>query len=115
MDERLQKALEFSNYSLTINNQKQNIKNRVAQLQTVHHMGGVFIANPETIAFVKVLLDMDRKDAIVVDTKENPVRIPKLSEFLEKLVDAYTSAMQEYDIQYEKIKKSRNIKKLMDW
>ncbi|SVE39218.1 uncharacterized protein METZ01_LOCUS492072, partial [marine metagenome] len=45
MDERLEKALEFSNYALTINNQKRNIRNRVAQLQIVHHLGGVFIAN----------------------------------------------------------------------
>jgi hypothetical protein len=26
MDERLEKALDFSNYALTINNQKRNIK-----------------------------------------------------------------------------------------
>ena len=53
MDERLEKALDFSNYALTINNQKRNIRNRVAQLQIVHHLGGVFIADHETIAFVK--------------------------------------------------------------
>ena len=45
MDERLEKALEFSNYTLTLNNQKRNIKNRVAQLQLVHHQAGVFIAD----------------------------------------------------------------------
>lgn len=115
MDERLQKALEFSNYTLTINNQKQNIKNRVAQLQTVHHLGGVFIANQETIAFVKTLIDLEHKDAIVVDTKQNPIRVPKLQELLEKLVGAYISATQEYEVEYEKLKKARNIKKLMDW
>ena len=27
MDERLEKALDFSNYALTINNQKRNIRN----------------------------------------------------------------------------------------
>ena len=45
MDERLQKALEFSNYTLTLNNQKRNIKNRVQQLQLVHHGSGVFVAD----------------------------------------------------------------------
>ena len=115
MDERLQKALEFSNYTLTLNNQKKNIKNRVAQLQTVHHLGGVFKADQETIAFVKTLIDLDYKDSIVQDTKENPIRIPKLSELLDKLVSAYISAMQEYEVENEKLKKARNIKKLMDW
>ena len=57
MDERLEKALDFSNYALTINNQKRNIRNRVAQLQIIHHLGGVFIANHETIAFIKTLID----------------------------------------------------------
>ena len=65
MDERLEKALEFSNYALTINNQKRNIRNRVAQLQIVHYLGGVFIANHETIAFIKTLLDMEKKTCLL--------------------------------------------------
>ena len=70
MDERLQKALDFSNYTATINNQKNNIKNRFAQLQLVHHIGGVFIANSDTITFVKTLIDMGHKSGII-DAKEN--------------------------------------------
>ena len=115
MDERLQKALEFSNYTLTINNQKKNVKNRVAQLQTVHYSGGVFHADPTTISFVKTLLDLEHPVVILVDVKENPIRINNPEEFLTKLLDAYTSAMQEYDVEYTKLKKARNIKKLMDW
>jgi hypothetical protein len=115
MDERLQKALEFSNYNLTITNQKRNIKNRVNQLQIVHHLGGVFLANPETISFVKTLVDLNHTSAIIIDTKENPISVNSLSEFLEKLVNAYISATQEYDVEYEKIKKARNIKSVMGW
>lgn len=115
MDERLQKALEFSNYSLTINNQKRNIKNRVQQLQIVHKNGGVFTADAVTIAFVKTLIDLEQKSAILIDTKENPVRVGNLEEFLDILVSAYTSATTEFEIEYEKLKKARNIKKIMDW
>lgn len=115
MDERLQKALEFSNYTLTLNNQKKNIKNRVAQLQIVHYNAGVFLAEPALISFVSFWINTDKKDLIVVDTRENPIRISKPTEFLEKLIDAYTSAMTEYEVGYEKLKKARNIKKIMDW
>jgi hypothetical protein len=115
MDERLQKALEFSNYSLTINNQKRNIKNRVQQLQMVHKNGGVFIADATTISFIKTLIDLGKTSTILIDTKENPVRISKLVEFLDILMSAYTSATTEFDIEYEKLKKARSIKKIMDW
>jgi len=115
MDERLEKALEFSNYALTINNQKRNIRNRVAQLQIVHYAGGVFIANHETISFIKTLIDMKHKKSIIIDSKNNPITVKSLNELLEKLMDAYTGATTEFDIENEKIKKSRNIKKIMDW
>jgi len=115
MDERLSKALEFSNYALTINNQKRNIKNRVAQLQIVHYLGGVFLANHETIAFIKTLMDLEHKSSIIIDSKQNPVNVKSLKELLDKLLNAYTSATTEFDIENEKLKKARNIKKVMDW
>tara|TARA_R110002167_G_scaffold53294_9_gene152964 strand:+ start:304 stop:651 length:348 start_codon:yes stop_codon:yes gene_type:complete len=115
MDERLEKALDFSNYALTINNQKRNIRNRVAQLQIVHYMGGVFLADHETIAFVKTLVDMKHKKFIVIDSKNNPITVKSVKELLEKLVGAYISATTEFDIENEKLKKARNIKTIMDW
>tara|TARA_R110000851_G_scaffold73809_1_gene162792 strand:- start:188 stop:535 length:348 start_codon:yes stop_codon:yes gene_type:complete len=115
MDERLSKALEFSNYALTINNQKRNIRNRVAQLQIVHYLGGVFLADHETIAFIKTLIDLEHKSSIVIDSKQNPISVKSLKELLDKLLNAYTSATTEFDIENEKLKKARNIKKVMDW
>jgi hypothetical protein len=116
MDERLQKALEFSNYTLTLNNQKRNIKNRVAQLQLVHYNSGVFVANHETIAFFSTLINLGKVSNIVVlDSKENPIKVVNLNELLEKLVNAYFSAMNEYDSENEKLRKARSIKQIMDW
>ena len=64
MDERLEKALEFANYRITLGNQKRTLKQRTLVLQTVHYANGVFHANPTTIAFVKTLIDLDKSDAI---------------------------------------------------
>ena len=115
MDDRLEKALEFANYRITLGNQKRTLKQRTQVLQTVHYARGVFFADPITISFVKTLVDLDKKEAIVIDTKDNPIPIDNLSEFLETLISAYTEASNAYKVQAEKIKKSRNIKSLMDW
>ena len=115
MDERLEKALEFANYRTTLSNQKRNIRTRMQVLQTVHHNAGSFVADERTISFVDALLNSKRKEAVIVDTKENPIEIEDLSEFKEKLLSAYTEASNEYKIQMDKIKKARDIKKIMDW
>ena len=114
MDERLQNALEFSNYSVTIANQKKNIKNRVRQLQVVVKYGGSFIADPQTISFVKTLIDLGKSSTIMIDVNDTPIRVSDLKEFLDDLVSAYTSSMNEYDIKMSKLKKTRNLKTLME-
>ena len=58
---------------------------------------------------------MKHKKFIIIDSKNNPITVKSLKELLEKLMDAYTSATTEFDIENEKIKKSRSIKKIMDW
>ena len=71
MDERLEKALEFANYRITLSNQKSTLKQRALVLQTVHYNSGVFHADPVTISFVKTLIDKGKTFSIILDTKEN--------------------------------------------
>lgn len=115
MDERLEKALEFGNYRATLNNQKKNVIARMQTLQLVHYNNGSFTANPQTISFVQSLISVGKTASVILDNKENPVAIKDLSEFVELLVGAYTEGVNEYQVQMEKLKKSRNIKKIMDW
>jgi hypothetical protein len=115
MDERLEKALEFANYRTTLSNQKRNVMSRMQILQTVHYNKGVFIADMKTIGFVNALLTVSKKAAIIVDTKETPIEVSDLKEFLDLLIGAYTEATNEYKIQTDKLNKARNIKTIMDW
>lgn len=115
MDERLERALEFANYRITLSNQKRNIRTRMQILQTVHYANGSFIADPSTIGFINALITTGKKSSIVIDTKDSPIQIDDLSEFLDILIEAYTEASNEYKVQIDKINKARNIKKLMDW
>jgi len=41
--------------------------------------------------------------------------VKSFRELLERLMDAYFSATTEYEAEYAKIRKARNIKSLMDW
>ena len=115
MDERLEKALEFANYRITLTNQKRNIRSRMEVLQAVHYNSGSFIANQTMISFVNTLIQLDKKTAIIIDTKDNPIYVEDLKDFQDSLVDAYYNASNEYKVQMDKVKKSRNIKKIMDW
>lgn len=115
MDERLEKALDFANYRITLSNQKRTLRQRTAVLQTVHYAKGVFNANPETISFVKTLVDLGKHSVVIVDTKENPIQIDDTQDFLETLVSSYMEASNAYKVQADKLKKSRSIKSLMDW
>ena len=115
MDERLEKALEFANYRTTLSNQKRNIRTRMQVLQSVHYKTGSFVANESTISFVNSLLAAEKESAILIDTKDNPIEIEDLNDFRDVLIGAYTEASNEYKVQMDKIKRSRNIKKIMDW
>ena len=115
MDERLERALEFANYRITLSNQKRNIRTRMQILQTVHYKKGSFLADPITIGLVSGLLTAGKTSSVIVDTKENPIEIEYLQEFLETLIEKYTEASNEYKVQIDKVNKARNIKKLMDW
>jgi hypothetical protein len=115
MDERLEKALDFANYRQTLANQKRNIRTRMQMLQSVHYNNGSFLADTVTIGFINSLLAAKRKSAIVLDTRENPIKIDNLQEFQDLLIEKYTEATNEYTILLDKVNKARNIKKLMDW
>lgn len=115
MDERLEKALEFANYRTTLSNQKRNIRTRMQVLQSVQYNNGSFLADERTISFTSALLSAGKDSAIVVDTKDNPIDIDDLKEFLDILISAYIEATNEYKSQMDKIKRARNIKKIMDW
>jgi len=115
MDDRLSKALEFSNYRITIENQKKALKARVSTLQTFMHQEGVWTADLATISFIHTLISSGETSSIIQDTRGNPVQVDDLAEFLKLLISTYNMAMNELSVEFNKLSKARNIKKLMDW
>jgi hypothetical protein len=114
MDERLEKALEFSNYMVTLNNQKRVIRNQYQEQIVCYFNGGQFTVTKELVTFVNMLVEKDNTDDIVlVDDNETPILIPDLESFLSDVIDQYFTAANTYYTEYQKLLKNRSTKKLV--
>jgi hypothetical protein len=115
MDEQLKKALDFSNYRQTFSIQRKILKEKIEGKLTFGFGGGIFKIDRSLITFVQMLLNKQRTTGVVLlDQNENPVLIDNLENFLNEILDRYFTATNEYFEQYQELKKSRSVEKLVD-
>ena len=115
MEDRLRRALEFSNYRQTLHIQRENVKQRYnSQLQLIVD-SGVFYAERDLISLVNTLIETKNESAIIIDSKNNPINIENLKEFRESLLEAYHQASYELYAEHRRLKKSRNVKAIIEW
>lgn len=115
MQEQLKKALEFSNYKQTFAIQRKILKEKIESKLTYGHNGGIFKINRELINFVQLLIDQGRMSGIVLmDINENPILIENVESFRDEIFDRYFTATNDYYEQYQKLKKSRSVEKLLE-
>ena len=115
MDERLEKALAFSKYRVTVENRRKALRRRFETMLVVHKNNGMFRADQDTISFVEALVSNGHKDAVMIDTKLNPIDVDDLEAFRDELLNAYFAATNEYSAEMKKLAKARDVKKAMDW
>ena len=115
IDDRLQKALDFSKYRVTLYNQKKNAQLKLKQSLTYAKNGGTFEANQTLVSFVQTLISLGQESAILLDVHGNPIEIGNLQDFLEAVVEKYNEATNDYLAEYKKIQSSRRIAPMMDW
>lgn len=115
MDAQLQKALEFSNYRQTLSIQRKLLKEKLESKLTFAQSGGMFLVDRSLISFVQLCIDQGRTSGVpLIDINNNPVLIDDLIKFRNEIFDRYFLANLEYLNEYEKIKKSRSVEKLVD-
>jgi hypothetical protein len=115
MDERLKAALDFSNYRQTLAIQRKTLRERIEGKLTYGHSGGIFKIDRTLLAFVQMLIDQGRTENVpLIDQNENPILIPDLQQFRDEILDRYFSSTYEYYEEYEKIKSSRTVEKLLN-
>lgn len=116
MDERLEKALNFSNYMITLNNQKRILKEKYKEQTVYYHAGGQFTVTKDLITFVNMLVERDNaEDIVLVDDNETPIMVENLENFLADIIDTYFTAANDYYAEYEKLKKNRSVEKLVEY
>ena len=114
IDERLAKALEASNYRITLNIQRENSKLKLKNHLVISQNGGIFKINQDFISFIYAL-SQSKTSAIILDSNENPVKIDDLESFYEDVLSIYQEGMNEYLVEFEKFKKLRTTSKVVDW
>jgi hypothetical protein len=116
MDERLKKALDFSNYMITLNNKKRVLKERFREQTVYYYSGGQFTVNQQLLTFVNMLVERGNdEDIVLIDDNETPIMVKDLSEFLNELTDTYFTAANEYHAEYESLRKNRSVEKLVEF
>lgn len=115
MDDRLKKALDFSNYRQTLAVQRKLIKEKMQARLTYGCNGGIFKIDQSLLSFISMLCSEGRTQGVVLlDANDNPVIIDNLETFKTEIFDRFFTASFEYQEEYEKIKKSRSVEKLVD-
>lgn len=113
MSTRLEQALEFSNYRLTLNNQQATLKAKTQSLLSYSVNGGTFSIDTTLITFCKLLLDGNHTEAVLLDIYQNPIKVD-LEAFFKEIMSRYFEVTNDYYSEYEKLRKARKVHKVLD-
>lgn len=114
MDEKLKKALDFSNYVITLNNHKRILIEKYQESIVFYFNGGKFTVTQNLISFCKTLLDMNQDETILIDDDSIPVEIQNLKEFIDSLLNVYFTTSNSYLVEYKKLLKNRSVAGIVD-
>lgn len=115
MDERLAKALDFANFKQTLAIQRKTLKEKIDAKLTYGHASGIFKIDQLLIVFVQMLIDQGRTTNVpLIDANGNPILISDLNKFRDEILDRYFTSTLEYYEDYQKIKTSRSVEKLLE-
>lgn len=114
MDDRLKSALEFSNFKQTFAIKQKHLKEKIDAKLTYGYNGGIFKIDRPLLTFIEALSRSGRDTAVVLDHNENPIMIENLDLFKDEIYDRYFSSTNEYYNEYQEIKKSRSVERLLN-
>ena len=115
MDERLEKALDFSNYMLTLNNQKRLLAEKYQESLIHFYSGSQFTITRELITFVSIMVSAEQDEIIITDDNNIPCMVENLEDFYSEIINKYTTASNDYHSAYLKLKTNRSVEKLVDY
>jgi hypothetical protein len=115
MDDRLEKALEFSKYRIALFNQKEDLKLKVNNMLIHAENGGIFRITQELISFVKLMSDRKQDSIVLIDENGNPIQVSDLESFLDEIISKYWEATNYYHTEYTKLRAARSVKSIHEF
>ena len=115
MDDRLEKALDFSNYMLTLNNQKRLLSEKYQEDLIHFYNGSQFTLSRELITFVSAMMSADQDEVVIADDNNIPCMVEDLDIFYSEIMNKYTIASNDYFTAYVDLKKNRSVEKLVNY
>ena len=114
MDEKLSKALEFANYSRTLENQRRMLREKFVADTVYFTNGGQFTITKELINYCQTLIDNGQSSFIFIDDNDIPIEIEYVDDFREEILNKYFVALNEYHTEYKKLEASRSVDGLVE-
>lgn len=115
MDARLEQALNFANYKQSFSIKQKSIKEKIDAKLTFGHNGGLFKIDRALLTFVHMLCENERTHhVIILDNNDNPIMIENLNSFKDEIYDRYFSSVNEYYNEFQNLKQSRSVERLLD-
>ena len=87
MDERLEKALDFSNYMLTLSNQKRLLAEKYQEELIHFYSGSQFTITRELITFVSTMVSADQDEIVIADDNNIPCMVEDLANFYSEIIN----------------------------
>ena len=112
--ERLEKALEFSNTMQTFNLNKNNLKIKTQNLLNYSNSGGSFNVNQSLISFMYMIVQSGKTEVVILYKNDIPIKIEDTVKFLEDISSLYFESINEYYNDYQKLKSSRKVEKVLE-
>jgi hypothetical protein len=109
MDERLKKALDYSNFMITLTNQKRILLEQYNNDLIYYFNSGQFTVSQQLVSFCQSLLSLKQTETVLVDDNGLPVEIENLEDFTKNILNVYFTASNRYLTEYTKLKKNRTI------
>ena len=112
--ERLEKALDFSNTMKTFNLNKNNLKVKTQNLLSYSTAGGSFSVDQSLISFMNFVVSSGKTEITLLDKNGIPVRIEDTERFLDEVSSLYFEVVNDYYNEYQKLRSSRKIEKVLE-
>ncbi len=112
--QRLEKALDFSNTMKTFNLNKNTLKVKTQNLLSYSTAGGSFTVNQSLISFMNFVVSSGKTEISLLDKNDIPIHIDDTEKFLDEVSSLYFEVVNDYYNEYQQLRSSRKIEKVLE-